>query len=53
MLAFKPDRRFFDDDMATLAGLGLLIAVPSSGDPQYRLTRAGERFIRELARPGE
>lgn len=48
---YKPgEARFFEDDMASLVSLGLVTQdYGSRGDPQFRLTRVGARYVRELA----
>lgn len=38
--------RFFDDDLSSLCGLGLLIPdLNSSGDRLFRITRAAARVV--------
>lgn len=48
------ENRFFEDDMAALVGLGLLIpGYGSRGSPNFTFTRAAADLVRSLPMPAE
>jgi|GEM_PF-3764127 len=52
--SYMPDARFFEDDIQSLTGLGLIIPDEATDSwREYRLTRAGQRFYEAGKRPAE
>lgn len=48
------DPRFFEDDLVTLVGVGLLIpGYGSDGSPKYTITRAAVNFVKSLPAPAD